>query len=209
MTVGLRRRIATAMRKTRALLGHAEETPQRLQAMGEALTTASADLWEVRAEVGRLGPRLDQVARRVDDTDAAIAETRDSVNLVARRTTLQHRTTRVLFLVHVLGSSTSCHPLVEAMRNSDDFEPVVASIPRRFRGSDGFYGEEEVHRGLAELGVPHLRFGADMRGDVLRLVKSIDPDIIFRQSHGTPTCRTISAHSISASPARALSPTRP
>ena len=57
---------------------------------------------------------------------------------------MQRRPTRVLFLVHVLGAWDSYHALVEAMVRSDDFEPVVASIPRRFRGSNGLYGEEQT-----------------------------------------------------------------
>ena len=73
----------------------------------------------------------------------------------------------MLFLVHVLGAWDSYHALVEAMVRSDDFEPVVASIPRRFRGSNGLYGEEEVHRGLAERGVAHLRLSAGDLPDAL------------------------------------------
>ena len=68
------------------------------------------------------------------------------------------------------------------MAVSDDFEPVVASIPRRFRGSNGLYGEEEVHRGLTERGVAHLRVAADDLDGVLALLKAIEPDVVLRQS---------------------------
>jgi hypothetical protein len=180
--VGLIRRTATAFRKTRALLRHAEDIPPQVEAMDKTLTRALAELDGVRDDVGQARSRLDQVAARADGTDAAIAELRDSVDLIARHTALQRGVTRVLFLVHVLGSWSSCRLVVEAMRDCADFEPIVASIPRRFRGSGGLYGEEDVHRGLTALGVPHLRFGADRGGDVLRLIKTIDPDIVFRQS---------------------------
>ena len=94
---------------------------------------------------------------------------------------MRRRGTRVLFLVHLLGIWDSYHALVRAMAGSDDFEPIVASIPRQFRGSTALYGEEDVHRGLDARGVPHLRFAGD-GADILRLIKAIDPDVIFRQS---------------------------
>jgi hypothetical protein len=87
----------------------------------------------------------------------------------------------VLFLVHLMGVWDSYHALVAAMADSDDFEPIVASIPRQFRGAAGLFGEDEVHHGLDQRGVPHLRFAGDA-ADTLRLIKAIDPDVIFRQS---------------------------
>ena len=39
-----------------------------------------------------------------------------------------------------------------------------------------------MHRGLAERGVPHLRFSADDLDGTLSLIKTIEPDVIFRQS---------------------------
>ena len=133
-------------------------------------------------DVAALRSRLDAITATVEASGPRFTELRDSIHLVARRTALRRRPTRVLFLVHVLGAWDSYHALVEAMAQSDDFEPVVASIPRRFRGSDGLYGEEHVHRGLADRGVAHLRFSAGHLPDALPLVKAIEPDVIFRQS---------------------------
>ncbi len=182
LTLGLARRTATAIRKARALLRHAEDLPTQVDAMSEAISRGLAELEGARRDIDQVRSRLEGGAARDERTDAALAELRDTVDLVARRTTLRRPATRVLFLVHVLGSWTSCGPVAEAMRECADFEPIVASMPRRFRGSDGLYGEEDVHRGLTELGVPHLRFGADRGGDILRLIKAIEPDIIFRQA---------------------------
>lgn len=122
-----------------------------------------------------------EIGAALKDPPPGMLEVRDSVHLGARRSTLTRRSTRVLFLVHLIGVWDSCHTLVEAMDASADFEPIVASIPRRFRGSEEFVGENEVHRGLTERGVPHLRFAGDAP-DTLRLIKAIDPDVIFRQS---------------------------
>jgi len=139
-----------------------------VHALGQSLTAVQSRLDQMAASAGESGPRF--------------AELRDSIHLVARRSALHRRRTRVLFLVHVLGAWDSSHAVVEAMADSRDFEPIVASIPRRFRGSHGLYGEEEVHRGLAERGVPHLRFSADDLDGTLSLIKTIEPDVIFRQS---------------------------
>jgi hypothetical protein len=154
-----------------------------LSARGDAPDHATAEqLRAVGEDVAALRSRLDAIAATLEGSGPRFAELRDSVHLVARRTALRRRPTRVLFLVHVLGAWDSYHALVAAMADSDDFEPVVASIPRRFRGSNGLYGEEDVHRGLAERGVAHLRFSADDLHDALPLVKAIEPDVIFRQS---------------------------
>jgi hypothetical protein len=164
-----------------ALLRGLAQLPDRLDALEQRWASTAAELQAAREDIAVLRSRPDGVATAAESA-VRFAELRDSVHLVARRSSLRRRPVRVLFLVHVLGAWDSYHALVEAMGASDDFEPIVASIPRRFRGSNGLYGEEEVHRGLAERGVAHLRFAADDLDDVLTLVKTIEPDIVFRQS---------------------------
>ena len=162
-----------------ALLRDLRTVPPRLDEVERRL----AD--EVRAahdDVTALRSRVDDVADTVGGSGPRFAELRDSVHLVARRTALRRRPTRVLFLVHMLGTWSSYHDLVAAMEASADFVPVVVSTARRFRGSHGLYGEEEVHRGLTARGVPHLRLAPDDLDDALALLKAIDPDVIFRQS---------------------------
>lgn len=162
-----------------ALLRDLRSVPRRLDALEGRLTgevsTAHDDVAGLRAQV-------DEVVASVAESGPRFAELRDSVHLVARRTALRRRPTRVLFLVHMLGTWSSYHDLVEAMVRSDDFVPVVVSTARRFRGSNGLYGEEEVHRGLTARGVAHLRLAPDDLDDALSLIKAIDPDLIFRQS---------------------------
>lgn len=168
--------------RLRTLLRRLRWLPHRVEVLDRRLGAVDGEVHAIRHSVAELGSRLDQVAADVEESRPRFAELRDSVHLVARRTSLHRRPTRLLFLVHVLGAWDSYHALVEAMARSDDFEPVVASIPRRFRGSDGLYGEEEVHRGLSDRGVHHLRFAADDLDGILSLIKAIDPDVIFRQS---------------------------
>jgi len=186
--MGAPRRTGTPRARIRGLLGLLRGLtglPERLDALDERLAATAAELHDAQEDIAELRSRPDGVAAVEEsgrESALRFAELRDSVHLVARRSTLRRRPVRVLFLVHVLGAWDSYHALVEAMDRSDDFEPVVASIPRRFRGSNGFYGEEEVHQGLAERRVAHLRFAADDLDAVLPLVKAMEPDIVFRQS---------------------------
>ncbi|MHB1288914.1 hypothetical protein [Georgenia sp.] len=88
----------------------------------------------------------------------------------------------MLFLVHHVEAWDSTDGLVRALREDDDFDVVVASIPRHFRGADGFGDEEGVHEGLDARGIPHIRITLTEDRDRLNLVRAIDPDLIFRQS---------------------------
>lgn len=168
--------------KMRNLLHRVRRVPHRVEVLDRRLGTVDGEVHAIRLSVAELGSRLDEVAASVEESRPRFVELRDSIHLVARRSALHRRPTRVLFLVHVLGAWDSYHALVEAMADSSDFEPIVASIPRRFRGSNGLYGEEQVHRGLRDRGVHHLRFAADDLDGILSLIKAIEPDVIFRQS---------------------------
>ncbi|WP_433275580.1 hypothetical protein ACQPZA_30710 [Pseudonocardia xinjiangensis] len=175
----LRARIGTL----RALLRWAaKDLPHRMEALDRQLTAIDAELHATRDDVGAVQSRLDRVVETVVESREGVVELRDSVHVTARRTALRRRPTRVLFLVHVIGAWDSYHALVQKMAAADDFEPIVASIPRRFPGSDGLGSEEDVHRGLSDRGVAHLRFSDGDPRDLLRLIKAIEPDVIFRQS---------------------------
>jgi hypothetical protein len=132
--------------------------------------------------VGEVHSAVRQIQDKVSRTAETVVEVRDSVHLAARATTFRRRSTRVLFLVHHIEAWSSCQELHKLMAAADDFEPIVASIPRHFRGHGPPEFEEEGHQALQEQGVPHLRLAFSEPGDALRLIKAIQPDIIFRQS---------------------------
>jgi hypothetical protein len=128
----------------------------------------------------------EQLAALLADVRAMADELRESVHLVAARSAFQRTQTRVLFLVHHIEAWDSCAGLFWALDAAPDFEAIVATLPRYFRGMDGFGYEEEVHRQLAERGVPHIRLGEIDDAEALRLIKAIDPDLVFRQSQWDP-----------------------
>jgi len=141
-----------------------------------------AHLRTLDRRVAEVHSAVRQTQDKVNRTADAVAEVRDSVHLAARATTFRRPSTRVLFLVHLIAAWDSCQELYELMVAADDFEPIVASIPRHFRGHGPPTFEAEVHRALEGRGVPHLRLAFSAPGDALRLIKAIQPDIIFRQS---------------------------
>lgn len=126
--------------------------------------------------------RLDLIVAELEADRLTMHELRDSVHQAARKGTFRRDRTRVLFLVHLIEAWDSYHDVFRAMEASTDFEPIVATIPRHFNGDAALGFEEEVHRGLESEGVAHIRLTPRDMDQALRLIKSIDPDLIFRQS---------------------------
>jgi len=89
---------------------------------------------------------------------------------------------RVVILVHNIAAWSSIASLHAAMRDADDFDPIVVSIPRCFGGGATF-GEEEInHDGLVTEGVEHLRFTMPDHAENLRTLERLQPDVVLRQS---------------------------
>ena len=174
---------------------------RHIAATGEAVH-ATSDRIDVgveglRGEVARLTHRVYESAGIVDDIRAIVGDTLphlrqdeekriarlvDAVNYATRRQPLTRERTRVLFLVHHVEAWDSLDGVVRALRETPDFEVLVASIPRHFRGSDGFVDEDLVHQELVERGIPHLRMRQRTDADRLDVVRALSPDVIFRQS---------------------------
>jgi hypothetical protein len=106
---------------------------------------------------------------------------KQTVNVVASRQPVAGRI-RCLFLVHNFEAWDSLADVHAAMAGSADFHPVVATVPRRYPGSDAFCDEEVAHAGLLSLGVQHIRLNMDDSFAALDVVKAVSPDVIFRQS---------------------------
>ncbi|MGF0540582.1 hypothetical protein ACQQ2Q_21515 [Agrobacterium sp. ES01] len=107
---------------------------------------------------------------------------RQTVNLVARQCSTKSKRIRCLFLVHAVESWDAQIEIWRSMKSDDRFEPLVASINRKFPGDGGFGGESETSAALDELGVPHLRLGAEVSAVAIDILRGLAPDIIFRQS---------------------------
>ena len=134
---------------------------------------------ETRERLDETRERLDETRERLDELRASLEQLHATTNMVARRS---HRASRmrVLFLVHYMEAWDSIADVVELMLAADDFEPIVASLPRRLPGSSDFSHEDVTHARLTALEIPHIRLdGTSLAADA---VKQLDPDLIFRQS---------------------------
>lgn len=112
-----------------------------------------------------------------------IANLGQTVNLVASNRDIgNHEKIICLFLVHNIESWDSIFSVYEKMLYNSQFKVIVASIHRRYPGSKIFKDEEYVHNILSRLDVPHLRLNNNNSYDDLNIIKSLAPNIIFRQS---------------------------
>lgn len=144
---------------------------RRLQPLQDELAGSRAEVRELRAQV--------------DALNSSLAETRSALmstlNMLSRRGNIDGPV-RCLFLVHYMEAWDSLGDVYTEMYKSDDFQPIVASIPRRLVHAPDFGQEELTHQRLEALGVPHIRLqGPDSFRD-LDTVKQLDPHLIFRQS---------------------------
>lgn len=193
---------------TRSPLNRLRSAYRRVVATGDATQAATerleATVGDLRGQVDRLTHDVDRLTHRlyesagiVDDIRAVTgtrplaaaddlawqrAQIVDAVNYSVRRRPLPPGRTRVLFLVHHIEAWDSLDSVVRALGEAPDFDVVVASIPRKFRGAAGFSDEDLVHRGLDARGIPHLRITQESDDDRLALVRALTPDVIFRQS---------------------------
>jgi hypothetical protein len=135
---------------------------------------------------GQLSRLLRQSEARDGDLARQLSELQASVRHATRRAGLRRAVTRVLLVVHHVEAWDSCDELYRLLAADDDFEPVVVSVPRRFPGSADLRDEERNSAGLNARSVPHLRLAATAPGEIARLLRAIDPDVVFRQSQWDP-----------------------
>ena len=86
---------------------------------------------------------------------------------------------RIVFLIHNVAAIDAILPIIyEAQRR--EHRVVVIAIRNKFSSSQT--NVESQHIALQSLGIEHLRFEKLNPGEGLDYLKSIYPDVIFRQS---------------------------
>jgi hypothetical protein len=110
----------------------------------------------------------------------AMHSVRQSVHAL-QRTRPAGKRPKVLFLVHHLEAWDALAGVHDALKQAEDFVPLVASIPRRMFDTGLMGDEARVSAGLDDHGVPHLRLNMDSF-EALDIIRAIAPEIIFRQS---------------------------
>jgi hypothetical protein len=169
--------------ETLALLANAmadinEQFTRRLDAM--------ADQVEARL-TERVRTLLTDVGRQIyEKVEAEASDLRQVGHLAARRVGVSGPRIRCIFLVHAIESWDAQIDVYEAMRRDSRFDPLVASINRRFPGDAGYGGEEQTSAALREAGIPHIRLGMEPSWPALDILRALQPDVIFRQSQWEP-----------------------
>ena len=87
--------------------------------------------------------------------------------------------TRVVFLLFYFEAWDSLDAIYRQMAASEDFEPIVVSIPRKLTGDADWHDEEKVSEFLDSQGVPHLRFNFEDSYQGLDKLKELAPDYLF------------------------------
>ncbi|MFT8797840.1 hypothetical protein [Zymomonas mobilis] len=105
---------------------------------------------------------------------------RDTMNLVSQRSSRSSSKIKVLFLIHNMALWDSLRDIYALMAARDNYEVIVATSPRYFPATQDYQAEDEVHQGLEQQSIPHIRFKDDFES-ALQVIKAIAPDVIFRQ----------------------------
>ncbi|KVQ69436.1 hypothetical protein WK05_18005 [Burkholderia ubonensis] len=153
----------------------------------------SRKLRRVDESIRQLHVRLDSGIARIDAQQQRLCDDigllggrvkaiESTAHLVARRSSLGRTRIRCAFLIHNIAAWDALADVVEGMRNHPRFEVFVFSIDRRFPGATGYGGGGEVSEQLDRMGVVHRCLGAARTPDGLDVLRSIEPDLIFRQS---------------------------
>lgn len=103
---------------------------------------------------------------------------RQTINLISRNLNLavSPKTMKAAFIVHNMNAWDSIADVVEAMRAAPDFDPIVIAAPGNHQS------EEDIHKALNALGIPHIRPCLGDPWEALNILKSISPDITFKQT---------------------------
>jgi hypothetical protein len=130
----------------------------------------------LRSDLTRLGREL------ADKVESEASDLRQIGNLLSRKIERTTPRIRCLFLVHAIESWDAQIDIYEAMLADGRFDPLVASINRKFPGDFGFRGERETSAALDAAGSAHIRLGMEPAWPALDILRALQPDVIFRQS---------------------------
>lgn len=169
--------ILIEMIKTQPVLSSiAEVAPEnRNEALAREIKQLSSILSDLKEGVQFSNSNIDHIKNRMVAFD-------DNINYISRRIPVSYQQIKVVFLVHHIASFDSIRGIYQKMVSDPAFEPILASVPKRFKGEYGFSGEDEVHKFLEKENLPHIRFQLSNISQASYLLKMITPDIVFRQS---------------------------
>ena len=184
------------------LTGKVSELDKRLDFINDNLSRndINGELCNLTGKVSELGNRLDLIENKfhllsklnefIDNSTekdrqllSDIAILNQTVNMISSNEYISRENKiKCLFLIHNIESWDSVFSVYNEMLHCEKFNVIIASINRRYPGSSIFKDEDYIHRILTQLGIEHIRFNNVNSYDDLNIIKSLAPDVIFRQS---------------------------
>lgn len=160
-----------------------DEVGDQQQRQSELLLTMAQMLSDV-GEICEAGKRVQaSVSSTLQDVVGRLERIEKTLQLSARHASVsQQGRIRCLFLVHHPAAWAATREIVDVMRHSHDFEPVIMSLPHRFPLVRRMAGEEEVHAMLQAQGYPHIRIRDEEQHAALERIKALAPALVFRQA---------------------------
>ena len=138
--------------------------------------------------------RLDDVERRL----VCIEQTLSELNVSFRWSTwksefsfLKHDKIRVVFLLHNVAAVDTLLPVMRSMAQDDRYEVIPAAVDRRFPGDADFHGGDEVELYFKNQKVPVLRLYAYPDDEAVLMLRTLQPDVVFRQAPWEPDIKPI------------------
>lgn len=129
---------------------------------------------------------LNQLGYRLEQQFHGLHSDVFSVSRQVARIEKNSHNIKVLFLIHNVASWDSLVTIYEVMNKDNQFEVIIATIPRCFPGENEFGHEEENHNFFERKHIPHIRFQNPDYENNLQILRYINPHAIFRQSPWDP-----------------------
>jgi hypothetical protein len=139
-----------------------------------------------------------ELVKKIDDR---LIKIEDTVNMLSRTQPKRGRKIKTVFLVHHATSWIATLPVAKTMSEDPRFETILVSLPHihlMSKKNNLLEGEQEIHEMLDTQGFEHIRIKKDSLENTLPILKSINPDVIFRQTpwnHDLPS--NLNAQSLS------------
>jgi hypothetical protein len=139
-----------------------------------ALETSAQDKIPLTTEtLSKLDARFNQIS-------ANLHAMKQVGNLTLRELRPRTDKIRCVFIVQSIPMWDALADIYWAMVEDDRFHPMVVSINHSHLGRAEFAGEDDVHKGLTEQNIPHLRLNVASL-EALDILRSLTPDVVFRQ----------------------------
>lgn len=89
---------------------------------------------------------------------------------------------KIVFLISNIDAWISICDVISLALQSEHFDVIICSIPKKFPGEKNYGGEEKVHDFLKRQNVKHIRLNMQDSWAALDILRALAPDVLFRQS---------------------------